>query len=74
MFLSKLGLVVAGLAALMIVGYPLYLLWGYATQFGFYSPLNMREYSGFCAVAIAGMAAYVVAGAVALNFKDPSNG
>lgn len=67
--ISWLGLLLALLDAGFIVGYLLWLVWGYATQFGFFAPLNMREISGFCAWMVAFMAIYVVAGAIAHNYK-----
>jgi hypothetical protein len=68
-FISRLALVLAALDIAFIVGYILWLIWGFTTQTGFYAPLKMKDISNFCAYFVAFMAAYVVAGAMAEKRK-----
>lgn len=75
MLLSRVGLVLVAIDAVFLVGYPVWLLHGFATKTGFYAPLKMREYSGFAALVVLFVVIYIVGETIARYFKkEDKNG
>lgn len=71
--ISRLVLAVGALIALFLVLYPCWLGYSYFTSVGFYAPIKMKEYSGFCAFLVLSIVVYLVAESIALHFKEDDN-